>query len=85
MCLLDSVCVRYGIELYRQIVGVPMGTGCAPLVAGLFLFCCGGGFVTSLSGVGRAEVVGAFGSASRYLDDLLNVDNPCFGGQIGCV
>ena len=25
--------------LYRQIVGIPMGTNCAPLVADLFLFC----------------------------------------------
>ena len=26
-------------KLYRQIVGIPMGTNCAPLVADLFLFC----------------------------------------------
>ena len=25
-------------KLYRQIVGIPMGTNCAPLVADLFLF-----------------------------------------------
>ena len=29
----------FGSGLYRQIVGVPMGTNCAPLVADLFLFC----------------------------------------------
>ena len=31
--------VRFGSKLYRQIVGIPMGTNCAPLVADLFLFC----------------------------------------------
>ena len=25
--------------LYRQVVGIPIGTNCAPLVADLFLFC----------------------------------------------
>ena len=31
--------MRFGSKLYRQIVGIPMGTNCAPLVADLFLFC----------------------------------------------
>ena len=25
--------------MYRQVVGIPMGTNCAPLVADLLLFC----------------------------------------------
>ena len=37
--LLDHIYIRLGSELYRQIVGIPMGTNCAPLVADLFLFC----------------------------------------------
>ena len=28
--------MRFGTKLYRQIVGIPMGTNCAPLVAVLF-------------------------------------------------
>ena len=82
-CLLDNIFIRFGSKLYRQIVGIPMGINCAPLVAGLFLFCCGGGFVLSLSGSGQAGVVEAFGSASRYLDDLLNIDNPYFEQMVG--
>ena len=37
--LLDNIYIRSGTKLYRQIVGIPMGTNCAPLVADLFLFC----------------------------------------------
>ena len=37
--LLDNNYIRFGTKLYRQIVGIPMGTNCAPLVADLFLFC----------------------------------------------
>ena len=34
--LLDNIYIRFGSKLYRQIVGVLMGTNCAPLVADLF-------------------------------------------------
>ena len=32
---LDNIYIRFGTKLYRQIVGIPMGTHCAPLVADL--------------------------------------------------
>ena len=69
-------------KLYRQIVGIPMGTYCAPLVADLFLFCYERDFMTSLSDVKQAEIFEAFKSTSRYLDDLLNIDKPYFAGTV---
>ena len=36
--LLDNIYIRLGSKLYRQIVGIPIGTNCAPLVADLFFF-----------------------------------------------
>ena len=74
--LLDNIYSRFGTMLYRQIVGIPMGTNCAPLVADLFLFCYERDFMTSLSDVKQTEIIEAFKSTSRYLDDLLNIDNP---------
>ena len=35
--------------------------------------------MTSLS---QAEIIEAFKSTSRYLDDLLNIDNPYFEGMV---
>ena len=35
--LLDNIYIRFGSKFYRQLVGIPMGTNCAPLVADLFL------------------------------------------------
>ena len=35
--LLDNIFIRFGSQLYRQIVGIPMGTNCAPFVADLTL------------------------------------------------
>jgi hypothetical protein len=37
--LLDNIYVRFGNTLFKQIIGIPMGTNCAPLVADLFLYC----------------------------------------------
>ena len=72
--LLDNIYIRFDTKLYRQIVGIPMGTNCAPLVADLFLFCYERDFMTSLSGVKQAEIIESFKSTSRYLDDLLNIE-----------
>ena len=35
--LLDNIYIRFGSKLYRQNVGIPMGTNCAPLL--LTCFC----------------------------------------------
>ena len=34
--VLDNIYIRFGSKLYRQIVGIPMGTNCVPLVADFF-------------------------------------------------
>ena len=59
-----------------------MGTNCASLKADLILFCCERAFLMSLSGDTKADVIEAFNSTSRYLDDLLNIDNPYFEGIV---
>ena len=33
--------------------------------------------MTYLSGESQADIIEAFNSTSKYLDDLLNIDNPC--------
>ena len=55
-----------------------MDTNCASFVADLFLFCYERDFMTFLSDVKQAEIIEAFKSTSRYLDDLLNIDNLYF-------
>ena len=60
-----------------------MGTNCAPLGADLFLFCYETDFMLSLSDNNQTDIIEAFNSTSRYLDDLLNIDNPYFGQTVG--
>ena len=48
-----------------------MGTNCTPLVSDLFLFCYKRDFMLSFSDSNQADVVEAFNSTPRYLEDLL--------------
>ena len=58
---------------------------CAPLVADLFLFCYERDFMLSLSDNNQTGIIVAFNSASRYLDDLLNIDNSYFEQMVGWI
>ena len=79
--LLD-IFIRFGTKLYRQVIGIPMGANCAPLVADLFLFCYERDFMMSLSDDKQADVIDAFNSTSRYLDDILNINNVYFDNMV---
>ena len=59
-----------------------MGTKCAPLVADLFLFCYERGFMMSLSDDTQADVIDAFNTTSRYLEDILNINNVYFDNMV---
>ena len=71
--LLDNIFIRFGTKLHRQVVGIPMSTNCAPLIADLFLFCFERDFMMSLSDDKQADVICVFNT--RYLDDILNFNN----------
>ena len=65
--------LEFGSKLYRQIVGIPIGTNCAPLVPDLFLFYYERDFTFSLSEDNQSDVIEAFDSTYRYVDDLLDL------------
>ena len=48
-----------------------MGTNCAPLAADSFLFCFERDCMLSLSDNNQTDIIEAFNSTSRYLDDLI--------------
>ena len=73
--LLDNIFIRFGSKLYRQNVGIPMGTNCAPFVADLFLFCYDRDFMKSLTKRKRYDLIDAFNSTSRYEGHPISSDN----------
>jgi hypothetical protein len=36
--LIDNIFVSFGGTLFQEVIGIPMGTNCAPLLADLFLY-----------------------------------------------
>ena len=80
--LFDNTLFLSSVLEHVAITTPGMGTNCAPLVADLFLYCYERDFMDSLNHDNQADVIEAFNSTSRYLDDLLNIDNPSFEGMV---
>ena len=80
--LLDNMFIRFGTKHYRQTIDIPMGTNLLLLFADLFLFCYERDFMKSVSRENETDIIEAFNSTSRYLDDLLNIDNIYFDQMV---
>ena len=68
--------------LFKQVVLIPMGTNCALLVVDLFLFCNESDFMMSLSDDKQTNIIHAFNTTSRYLEDILNINNVYFDNMV---
>ena len=78
--LIDNIYVNIGDRTYRQCVGIPMGTDCAPLLANLF-------FITSINIwknliKNNITLARKFNHTMRYVDDLLTLNNSAFEQRI---
>ena len=74
--------VQFDGMVYQQIVGIPMGTNCAPLIADLFLYCYERDFMSDLQKSKRFDLIDMFNDTSRYLDDIFTIDYPEFEKHI---
>ena len=79
---MENIYVQFDGMMYQRIVGIPMGTNCAPLIADLFLYCYGRDFMSNLQKSKRFDLIDKFNDTSRYLDDILIIDNPAFAEHI---
>ena len=80
--LVDNIYVLVGNKIFRQRIGIPMGTDCAPLLANLYLFKLEYKIMKNLlkTNMSKARL---FSNTFRYIDDLLTLNNPSFGNVIG--
>ena len=75
---MSNTFVVNGDVIRRQIVGIPMGTNYAPLLANLYLYAHESRFIDRViqtHGVQRAR---SFHMTFRLIDDVLSVDNALF-------
>ena len=58
--LVDIIFVLFAGKLFKQIVGIPMATNCAPLLADIFLYSYETEFIQSLFSTGRKQLASRF-------------------------
>ena len=71
-----NIYVQFYGMVNQQIVGILMGTNCAPLIADLFLYCYERDFMSDLQKSKRHDLIDMFNDTARYLDDIFTIDNP---------
>ena len=76
--LVDNTYVRFGGQLFRQMVAVPMGTNCAPLLAGFSLYSYENEFLDKLIKEGKRTLSRKFNLSYRYIDDFISFNNKRF-------
>ena len=79
--LIDNVYIKVGNNVYRQTIGIPMGTDCALQLANLFLFHYEYLYMKNLM---RDNLCMAkrFSDTVRYIDDLLTLNNSNFEEEV---
>ena len=81
--LVDNIFVVFAGKVFQQIVGIPMGTNCAPLLGDIFLYSYEAEFIQSLLSTGRKQLASRFNFTYRYIDDVLSINNPEFENYLG--
>ena len=82
--LVDNIFVVVGEKVFQQIVGIPLGTNCAPLLADIFLYSYQAEFIQSLLSTRKKKLASQFNFTFRYNDDVLinNLDFENYHGQM---
>ena len=81
--LVDNIFVVFAGKVFQQIIGIPMGTNCAPLLADIFLYSYEAVVIQSLLSTGGKQLVSQFNFTYRYIDDVLFINNPDFENYLG--
>ena len=76
--LIDNTYVTVGNKIFKQCIGIPMGTDCAPYLANLFLYAYEFDFMNKLIKDKNWLILRKFSKCFRYIDDLLTINNDNF-------
>lgn len=76
--VVDNTYVTLGNHTFKQRVGLPMGTQCAPIVANLYLLTYELEFLRKTISRGDLDLARRICGCRRYIDDILAIDVPSF-------
>jgi len=68
--LIDNIYITVGQNTFRQIIGIPMGTDCAPYLAYLYLYVIEYAYLKDLMST-NLHVARQLSMSYRYIDDLI--------------
>ena len=71
--LVNNIFVIFAGKVFQQIIGIPMGTNCAPLLVDIFLYYYEAEFIQSLLSAGKKRLASQFNFTYRYIDDVLSI------------
>ena len=75
--LIDNIYVFYGGQVFKQIIGIPMGTDCAPVLANLFLLYYERIYIFNLVEIGDTDTLYKLSNTGRFIDDLISINDKC--------
>ena len=81
--LVDNNFVVFVGKVFQQIIGIPMGTNCSPLLADIFFYSYEAEFIQSLLSAGKKRLASQFNFTYKYINDVLSINNPDFENNIG--
>ena len=70
--------MKFGGRLFREMIGIPVGTNCAPSLADLFLYSYEHEFLDNMIRSGHRRLSRSFNLCYRYIDDLIVFNNKTF-------
>ena len=73
-----NIFVKFGVHLFCQVIGIPVGTDCAPLLADLFLYSYENDFPDNMMRCGHRKLAVSFNLCFRYVDDQIVFNNKKF-------
>ena len=80
--LIDNIFVKFGGCLFRQVIEIPMGTNCAPLLADFFLYSYESEFLDNMIRSGHKKLAKSFNLCYRCIDYLIVFNNKKFGDYV---
>ena len=80
--LISNIYVTCGDSMFKQVIGIPMGTDCAPFLANLFLFAYEYKWLTKKFKAKEFDDLKKFNICFRYIDDLLCINNDQFMDEV---
>jgi hypothetical protein len=80
--LIHNTYFLFGDQVYRQIVGIPMGTDCAPYLANLTLFAYEFKYMLNKLKHGERGICRKLSNNFRYIDDITSINDDGVFGNI---